>query len=154
MYVVASFLLSHGLTHVQALRNPPLDKNTGLQPVFSITVDDPQKVGNPIGAYTMYTVHTRVSTSFYFGFYDILKPPRPLPPCSADQPSPSSVVTQTSCGSTKHFLRTTQGSLYLRCRRKTLSAGLMTNLSNNGGWLSRGVYRRRPTTRFCKRTQI
>ena len=41
--------------------NRPLDKNTGLQPVFSITVDDPQKVGSPIGAYTMYTVHTRVS---------------------------------------------------------------------------------------------
>jgi len=54
-----------GLTRTQALKNPSLDKNTGLQPVFSITVDDPQKVGSPIGAYTMYTVHTRVSAFFY-----------------------------------------------------------------------------------------
>ena len=34
---------------------------TGLQPVFVITVDDPQKVGDPIRSFTMYTVHTRVS---------------------------------------------------------------------------------------------
>jgi sorting nexin-1/2 len=39
------------------------DKNKGIQPVFSITVDDPQRVGDPIRAYTMYTVHTRVSHS-------------------------------------------------------------------------------------------
>ena len=52
-----------GFTYFQVLMNRPLDSNTGLQPVFSMTVDDPQKVGSPIGAYTMYTVHTRVSTS-------------------------------------------------------------------------------------------
>ena len=63
-----------GLTHAQALKNPSLDKNTGLQPVFSITVDDPQRVGNPIGAYTMYTVHTRVSPSFRFELRGIPKP--------------------------------------------------------------------------------
>ena len=28
--------------------------------MFVITVDDPQKVGDPIRGYTMYTVHTRV----------------------------------------------------------------------------------------------
>lgn len=32
----------------------------GIQPVFTITVDDPQKVGDPIRSFTMYTVHTRV----------------------------------------------------------------------------------------------
>lgn len=31
-----------------------------IQPVFIITVDDPQKVGDPIRSFTMYTVHTRV----------------------------------------------------------------------------------------------
>jgi hypothetical protein len=31
--------------------------------VFSISVDDPQRVGDPIRAYTMYTVHTRVSAT-------------------------------------------------------------------------------------------
>lgn len=35
------------------------DEN-GIQPVFLITVDDPQKVGDPIRSFTMYTVHTRV----------------------------------------------------------------------------------------------
>lgn len=35
--------------------------DAGLQPVFVISVDDPQKVGDPIRGYTMYTVHTRVS---------------------------------------------------------------------------------------------
>lgn len=36
------------------------DKGQGIQPEFVITVDDPQKVGDPIRGYTMYTVHTRV----------------------------------------------------------------------------------------------
>ena len=40
----------------KAIRN---DK--GIQPVFMITVDDPQKVGDPIRSFTMYTVHTRVN---------------------------------------------------------------------------------------------
>lgn len=35
-------------------------KENGIQPVFVITVDDPQRVGDPIRAYTMYTVHTKV----------------------------------------------------------------------------------------------
>lgn len=48
-----------------ALKNPPLDKHTGLQPVFSITVDDPQKVGSPISSYTMYTVHTRTTSPLF-----------------------------------------------------------------------------------------
>lgn len=34
--------------------------DSGIQPVFVITVDDPQKVGDPIRSFTMYTVHTRV----------------------------------------------------------------------------------------------
>ncbi len=37
----------------------------GLQPVFVITVDDPQKVG-PIRSFTMYTVHTRVRPNLFF----------------------------------------------------------------------------------------
>ena len=37
----------------------------GLQPVFVITVDDPQKVGDPIRSFTMYTVHTRVRPNFF-----------------------------------------------------------------------------------------
>jgi sorting nexin-1/2 len=45
--------------------HPPISSSTakpdnGLQPVFVITVDDPQKVGDPIRPFTMYTVHTRV----------------------------------------------------------------------------------------------
>ncbi|KAI0272519.1 Vps5 C terminal like-domain-containing protein [Gloeopeniophorella convolvens] len=40
-------------------------KDTGLQPLFTITVDDPQKVGDPIRGYTMYTVHTRTTSPLY-----------------------------------------------------------------------------------------
>ncbi|TFY75947.1 hypothetical protein EWM64_g8067 [Hericium alpestre] len=34
-------------------------------PAFFITVDDPQKVGDPIRGYTMYTVHTRTTSALY-----------------------------------------------------------------------------------------
>lgn len=43
----------------------PGKKETGLQPLFTITVEDPQKVGDPIRAYTMYTVHTRTTSPMY-----------------------------------------------------------------------------------------
>src|ERR1700722_3906738 len=39
-----------------------LDSKTA--PLFTITVDDPQKVGDPIRGFTMYTVHTRVGRKF------------------------------------------------------------------------------------------
>ncbi|KAJ7066572.1 Vps5 C terminal like-domain-containing protein [Mycena amicta] len=37
----------------------------GLPPVFAISVDDPQKVGDPIRPFTMYTVHTRTTSPLY-----------------------------------------------------------------------------------------
>ena len=45
-------------TQAQAAQRPT-DSN-GIQPVFVVTVDDPQRVGDPIRAYTMYTVHVKV----------------------------------------------------------------------------------------------
>ncbi|KAG7093670.1 hypothetical protein E1B28_007329 [Marasmius oreades] len=36
-----------------------------LRPVFVITVDDPQKVGDPIRSFTMYTVHTRTTSPLF-----------------------------------------------------------------------------------------
>ncbi|KAK7061024.1 Vacuolar protein sorting-associated protein vps5 [Paramarasmius palmivorus] len=36
-----------------------------IQPVFVISVDDPQKVGDPIRSFTMYTVHTRTTSPLY-----------------------------------------------------------------------------------------
>ncbi|KAG6831090.1 hypothetical protein H0H92_012767 [Tricholoma furcatifolium] len=39
--------------------------DSGLQPTFVITVDDPQKVGDPIRGYTMYTVHTRTTSPLF-----------------------------------------------------------------------------------------
>ncbi|KAF8159458.1 Vps5 C terminal like-domain-containing protein, partial [Crassisporium funariophilum] len=35
------------------------------QPVFMISVDDPQKVGDPIRSFTMYTVHTRTTSPLF-----------------------------------------------------------------------------------------
>ncbi|KAI0312300.1 Vps5 C terminal like-domain-containing protein [Amylostereum chailletii] len=43
----------------------PAKKDKIPQPTFSITVDDPQKVGDPIRGYTMYTVHTRTTSPLY-----------------------------------------------------------------------------------------
>ncbi|KAH9920815.1 Vps5-domain-containing protein [Amylocystis lapponica] len=39
--------------------------DNGLQPVFVISVDDPQRVGDPIRAYTMYTVHTKTTSPLF-----------------------------------------------------------------------------------------
>ncbi|KAM6497135.1 Vps5 C terminal like domain containing protein [Amanita muscaria] len=36
-----------------------------IQPLFVITVDDPQKVGDPIRSYMMYTVHTRTTSPLF-----------------------------------------------------------------------------------------
>lgn len=47
-----------------AAAKPPTGQN-GLQPVFVITVDDPQRVGDPIRAYTMYTVHTKTTSPLF-----------------------------------------------------------------------------------------
>lgn len=44
----------------------PPKPDSGLPPVFVITVDDPQKVGDPIRPFTMYTVHTRVGYAYPF----------------------------------------------------------------------------------------
>ncbi|KAI0305858.1 Vps5 C terminal like-domain-containing protein [Multifurca ochricompacta] len=44
----------------------PLEKKEiGLQPLFTITVDDPQKVGDPIRAFTMYTVYTKTTSPMF-----------------------------------------------------------------------------------------
>ncbi|KAF9530436.1 Vps5 C terminal like-domain-containing protein [Crepidotus variabilis] len=45
-----------------------------LQPVFVISVDDPQKVGDPIRSFTMYTVHTRTtSPEFQKSTFSVLR---------------------------------------------------------------------------------
>jgi len=41
----------------QIRRPPPGKKETGLQPVFAIIVEDPQKLEDPIRAFIMYAVH-------------------------------------------------------------------------------------------------
>ena len=46
----------------------PPRKEGEIQPVFVISVDDPQRVGDPIRAYTMYTVHTKVGKLFIEAF--------------------------------------------------------------------------------------
>jgi sorting nexin-1/2 len=38
---------------------PQERKETRIQPMFSVTVEDPQRVGDPIRAFTLYTVHTK-----------------------------------------------------------------------------------------------
>lgn len=85
----------------------PNRNDKGIQPVFTITVDDPQKVGDPIRSFTMYTVHTRVRM---FHFKNLLldtensNPYRRPPPCTKSQLFQSSVGTLTSYGCTRRFL--------------------------------------------------
>ncbi|KAI0032306.1 Vps5 C terminal like-domain-containing protein [Vararia minispora EC-137] len=49
------------------LRPRPTDSSEKkpVAPMFIITVDDPQKVGDPIRGYTMYTVHTKTTSTIY-----------------------------------------------------------------------------------------
>ncbi|OSD02924.1 Vps5-domain-containing protein [Trametes coccinea BRFM310] len=49
----------------EAGSSAPTKKDNGIQPVFVISVDDPQKVGDPIRPYTMYTVHTKTTSPMY-----------------------------------------------------------------------------------------
>ncbi|THH16957.1 hypothetical protein EW146_g3758 [Bondarzewia mesenterica] len=46
-------------------QSEPPKQSRGLQPEFVISVDDPQKVGDPIRGYTMYTVHTRTTSPLF-----------------------------------------------------------------------------------------
>ncbi|KAJ7782017.1 Vps5 C terminal like-domain-containing protein [Mycena maculata] len=55
---------------LQTVRHPERSETLkptkdGLQPVFVISVDDPQKVGDPIRSFTMYTVHTRTTSPLF-----------------------------------------------------------------------------------------
>ncbi|KAH7907478.1 Vps5 C terminal like-domain-containing protein, partial [Hygrophoropsis aurantiaca] len=52
---------------IQSHHSQPQSQPTQPQtePVFVITVDDPQRVGDPIRAYTMYTVHTNTTSSAF-----------------------------------------------------------------------------------------
>ncbi|KAH9066714.1 Vps5-domain-containing protein [Lactarius vividus] len=67
---------------------PAAKKETGLQPLFTITVDDPQKVGDPIRAYTMYTVHTKVWLYFLwlYGALSTNNPGVVVPPAPEKSP--------------------------------------------------------------------
>ncbi|KAI0343027.1 Vps5-domain-containing protein [Trametopsis cervina] len=44
---------------------PTTTSNNGIAPIFTITVDDPQRVGDPIRGYTMYTVHTKTTSPLF-----------------------------------------------------------------------------------------
>ncbi|VDB90633.1 unnamed protein product [Peniophora sp. CBMAI 1063] len=56
--------LSGSTDDVAALQNG-VSERKDQPPVFQITVSDPQKVGDPIRGYTMYTVHTKTSSPLF-----------------------------------------------------------------------------------------
>jgi hypothetical protein len=130
--------------------------DNGIQPVFIISVEDPQKVGDPIRSFTMYTVHTRVSL-----FYFIRSQRATHPACNRlrhlffkSPPSLSSVATQTSFGSTRRFQTITRVWLSPLYRRRILLVGLMISLCGNADWLWRSAFRRSPTILSWVRMQI
>ena len=134
----------------------PIRNEKGIQPVFIITVDDPQKVGDPIRSFTMYTVHTRVTPFPYNNPHSKIfnQTNRPLLLYSKNPLSPSYDVILIFFGCTKLFPSTIQASLSHLFLKKTLSVDLMTNLCDSDGWHSRNVYRRPRTTLCWGRIQI
>jgi hypothetical protein len=113
---------------------PTEKKETGLQPLFAITVEDPQKVGDPIRAFIMYTVHTKacsVPIRLLVGCSELLT--RPLVRSFPILRFQSFAVTQTSCGCMRPFLLITLGWLYLLFLRRVLLDVSMTSLYSNAG---------------------
>ncbi|KAG2128542.1 Vps5 C terminal like-domain-containing protein [Suillus clintonianus] len=47
------------------LASSPARSGDSSAPIFVISVDDPQRVGDPIRAFTMYTVHTRTNSPLF-----------------------------------------------------------------------------------------
>ena len=58
-------LLTTGFTFEHVFQAKEGTSSSQTAAVFHITVDDPQKVGDPIRPYIMYTVHTRVSPPIF-----------------------------------------------------------------------------------------
>lgn len=60
--------LDRGLS-IQSSTSPPsavvVGSDSAIPPLFVISVEDPQKVGDPIRSFIMYTVHTRTSSSLF-----------------------------------------------------------------------------------------
>jgi sorting nexin-1/2 len=113
---------------------PAEKKETGLQPVFAITVEDPQRVGDPIRAFIMYTVHTKacsVRIRLRAHCSDLLT--RPLLPNFPSLRFLFFAATQTSCGCMRPFRSITLGWLYLLFLRRVLLDVSMTSLYSNGG---------------------
>ncbi|OBZ73550.1 Sorting nexin-1 [Grifola frondosa] len=57
--------LSERMAATSISSTPAPRTENGLQPVFVVTVDDPQRVGDPIRAHTMYTVHTKTTSPLF-----------------------------------------------------------------------------------------
>ena|ERR1700730_14922622 len=113
---------------------PPAKKETGLQPVFTISVEDPQKVGDPIRAFTMYTVHTKARSVRVRLCVDVtIAFSRRL---LRRFPSPHFLffaAIQTSFGYMKPFQSITLAWLFLLFPRRVLSDASMTSSYDNGG---------------------
>ncbi|KAF9223973.1 Vps5-domain-containing protein [Gyrodon lividus] len=53
---------------------PVIRSEGSIPPLFLISVEDPQKVGDPIRAHTLYTVHTRTSSPLFSkAFFSVLR---------------------------------------------------------------------------------
>jgi sorting nexin-1/2 len=85
----------------------PLTMDDSARPMFSITVEDPQKVGDPIRGYTMYTVQTSVRHLHPKLCVCLLIRSRPHRRPSAPLSFPSYAATPTSCGFMRHCRSTT-----------------------------------------------
>ena len=121
------------------LQTTPAEKTeSGQEAVFAISVEDPQKVGDPIRAFIMYTVHTKACSlriRLRIGYSELHT--RPLLRHFPSLRFLFFAATQTSCGCTRLFPSITLELLYLPFPRRVLLDVSMTNLYSNGGPRSR-----------------
>ena len=137
--VSTSSLLCESNSQTFLLQTTPAEKKeSGLQPVFVISVEDPQKVGDPIRAFIMYTVHTKacsLRTRLRIVCSELLT--RPLLRHFPSLHFLFFAATQTSCGCMRPFPSIILELLYPPFPRRVLLDVSMTNLYSNGGPLLR-----------------
>jgi hypothetical protein len=114
-----------------------------IQPVFVITVEDPQKVGDPVRGYTMYTVHTKVSIFSCSNLLpSITVAHRRLVHYFQSLHFPCFAVSLTFCGYMRLCQTITLVLWFHQYQRRILLADFRTLSSSNGDLVSSSVFKR------------
>lgn len=141
---------------------------SSLPPLFTITVDDPQKVGDPIRSYVMYTVHTRTTSpvfqksafsvlrrySDFLWLYNTLSYNNPgvvVPPVPEKNPLLFTNPILGSAGKKGYVGRFDEG--FIRQRRQACKSSSLIYTYPFVGLHLRNAYKKLPTILYCARIQ-